>query len=90
MDLATCQAAYLANADYIAEQSTAKAGAFLTACNQLLVLLPTSIAHGGAGSLQWSVESIAARLDAAERWLSSRLAAGSAGCVRYSSFEEFR
>ncbi len=90
--LAEAQASYLDNADYVAENSVAKARSFLTACNQLLVLLPSAISHGGAGGLQWSLESIANLRATAEKWLAvhDTTYGGARGGVRYSSFEELR
>lgn len=89
--LADAQAAYLDNADYLTTGSAAKAAAFVTAANQLLVLLPSVTKHGGAGELQWSLEGVQAALLRAEQWLRSNVAgSGAAGCVRYASFENFR
>jgi len=88
-DLSTAQQAFLDNADYFAEQSVAKCKAFLTACNQLLVLLPASAGDGGHNAA-FSIESIAVQLRDAKNWLSTRLDEAARSRTRYTSFEDFR
>jgi len=91
LSLIEAQEAYLNNADYFAEQSVEKCKAFLTACNQLLVLLPAQASTGTAGhSTTWSIEAIAQRLASAQSWLSTRLDSAARSRTRFATFEDFR
>ena len=88
LELYAVQEAYLANADYFAEQSTAKCKAFLTACKQLLVLLPSAAKSGGGNEQQWNIEAIEKQLATAQSWLSTRF--GDVDRTRFASFRDFR
>jgi hypothetical protein len=85
------QAAYLANADYDEDGSLAKCRAFITACRSLLVCLPSRMARGQAGNLEWNVEVLKGELDRAQEWLALHDDAPIAGAaVRYLDLSAFR
>ena len=90
LELYTVQEAYLNNADWFAEQSTAKCKAFVTACHQLLVLLPTMSKRGDAGEMQWSIEAIEKQLAAAKSRLSTRLDDSARSRTRFADFRDYR
>lgn len=86
--LAEARAAYLDNADYETALDAAKARRFLTACRQLLILLPSASAQGQAGSAEFDILRIREEMDDARRWLLDQ-SATDAGAVGYD-LTEFR
>jgi hypothetical protein len=89
--LAEVQAAYRDNASYDVDESTTKAGEFITACRMLLLMIPKRAAHGGRGAEEVETDPVVLRaeLQEAQRWLRAKRAA-SAGRVRHFSFENLR
>lgn len=80
--------AYLDNASYAEDGSTAKAQVFITACRMLLVRLPKKTESGRTQStVEMDLGQIRKEMDAAKRWLSSRR---SGGQVTHLSLENFR
>lgn len=80
------QAAYLDNADFRAEASTAKAQAFITACTRLLAF-PQASGRNSA-SVQYNLAQIEKQLNDARRWLAQQ--GSSAATVSHPNFEGFR
>lgn len=78
--------AYIDNASYAEDASTAKAKAFITACRILLLKLPKRAAHGRGNEVELDPRLIHDEMKAAQRWLAGQ----SAGAITHVSLEEFR
>ena len=63
-------AAYIDNADYEEDESVSKAKAFITACRQLLVLLPQKSALDGT-NIEHDLKNIADEMQNARNWLAA-------------------
>jgi len=77
--------AYLDNADFEEDASLSKAKAFVTACVQLAVLLPSS-ASFGASAQSFDVASIKAAQTRALDWIQAYEASTTSPAVRFFSF----
>ena len=81
---AQIKAAYLDNASYAENKSTAEAATFITAC-RMLMLNPSRTGHGKA-SMEFNLEMIQKQLQEARAWL---IAVGSPSVV-HPGFGNFR
>jgi len=63
--------AYLDNASYAEDRSTAKAKIFITACRMLIFKLPSAQAKG-ANSLAYNRNLLQSELDRAQAWLAAK------------------
>lgn len=86
---AEIEAAYLDNAGYDEEGSTAKAKAFVVACRLLMLVWPKRADHGDT-RLETSIEQIQAELTAAQRWLATHPTDGAAARVKHVDFRNYR
>ena len=71
-DYATARQAYYDNASYFADDDSAKAKLFVTACIQLIGILPKRSTHTNAQDIEFDVLSLQRERQAAMAWLNSR------------------
>lgn len=84
----TAKAAYLDNADFDVSEDVAKCRLFITACRQLLVLLPSRSAGFQASETEFSTELLEKQLASAREWLADQDLAEEG--VIHTSLEYFR
>lgn len=88
--LADAKTQYMANLGWKTERSASKCALFIEACRALLLLMPSKVGVGRAGSqTEMNVDLIAGQLSEAERW-HAQSGSSSGSAVTYASFENFR
>lgn len=85
-ELASAQAAYLANLSYAREGDANKAHLFVEACLALKMIMPTVVRQAGRFELQFKPEQLDAAIARANKWLAGR---GGDAVIGFS-FENFR
>jgi len=90
--LTEIQAAYMDNASYAEDASTAKARAFVTACRLLLLKLPKRSVSGGRGGTEIEIDPrvIQQELTAANQWLAHSRTSQTGGGITYADFDDYR
>jgi hypothetical protein len=82
--------AYLANAGYEEANDITMARAFVTACRQLLIALPSNMASDGQ-SASHQINEIRQAMQAAREWINSQAQQTTGNArVNHPSFERFR
>lgn len=83
-------AAYIDNASYDEDGSTAKARTFITACRILLVRRAKRVVHAGE-EVELDLGQIDTQLSAAKRWLAAnRGSDDGGGGIKHADFADYR